>query len=140
MIQKEDILASLATRTVFVVFPKKRTFAKDPSDVDEFGGSYLTRAAGDISETVSTPPTRRALIRYRVNFTREYPLGKCDETMGDLSLIGQRFGYKTKYEAGEFRKSAMCREGGDFFEIYASTAPEFSHTPMPPNAMRVRNM
>ena len=63
MMQKEDILESLAKQTICVIFSRKRTFAREPSGVDESGGVYLMRTAIDIRDAVFTPPTRRAFIR-----------------------------------------------------------------------------
>ena len=127
MMQKEDSLASLAKRTVCVIFSKKRTFAKEPSEVDERGGVYLMRSASDIRRTALTPSTRRAFIRYWVNFTREYPLGRCEEMLADLSQIDKEFGSTLKYDTEEFCKASLGRTEAAPCESYASTTPEFPH-------------
>ena len=110
MLYPQDELGAIVKRSLCIIFSRKRAFARQESEVDEESGVFLMKTADELRRSSLTPSTRRAFFRYWINFTKEYPVSRCDQMLGDLDLFDQEFGSTLHHDTEEFCRSMIARE------------------------------
>ena len=102
MLQRDDDMAPISKRTVFIYFPRKSSIASDAAQVDEADGVHLMKHATALRGEILTPPIRRAFPRYWVNLANESPLDTCGNMAADLPEIDASFGPTLPADAYSF--------------------------------------
>ena len=110
MLHRDDDLASIAKGAVCIYFSWGRSFARDAAQVDGENGVYLMQIATALREKILTPSTRRAPLRYWVNFQKEFPLDTCEAMMGDLREVDASCSSTFQADADSFPKEMTHRK------------------------------
>ena len=103
-------LCSLVDRSMCIISSRKRAFTRHRSEAGEKEGVFLMETPEEVRRAALAPSTRRASSRYWVDFTKDCPIEKCAQMLGNLDLLGQEFGSTLRRDAEEFRRSMLSRE------------------------------